>query len=73
MNWMTLTSVGYSDDSRFDHQTSQSVEDAAAALGELFAQQLPAAQALIDDLARQHPGADAEGRFKWLRRGTETW
>lgn len=48
----------------------QSVEDAAASLGGLFAQQLPTARALVDDVGRQHPGVDAEGQVQIVKRQT---
>ena len=44
-----------------DGGPSQSAEEAAALLGELFARQLPAARALVEDLRRQHP-ADGDER-----------
>ena len=55
---------------RFDERTAQSIEDAAVWLGELFAQHLPAARTLVDDLARQHPGVDTEGRVQMVKRQT---
>jgi hypothetical protein len=53
---------------RFDERAAQSIEDAAGWLGELFAQQLQAARTLVDDLARQHPGVDTEGRVQMVKR-----
>ena len=61
-----ITALESSDDPRFNQEASQSVEDAATALGELFAQQLPAARTLVDDLARQHAGVDAEGQVQMV-------
>ena len=55
---------------RFDERAAQSIEDAAGWLGELFAQQLQAARTLVDDLARQHPGVDTEGRVQMVKRQT---
>lgn len=63
-----ITALESSDDPRFNQEASQSVEDAATALGELFAQQLPAARTLVDDLARQHAGVDAEGQVQMVKR-----
>lgn len=54
--------------SQFDGRSTQSAEEAAVALGELFAEQLPVAKALLDDLAHQHPGVDAEGRIQIIKR-----
>lgn len=51
-----------------DERPSQSAEDAAAALGELFAESLPLAQALVDDLARRHPTADSETMVQTVKR-----
>lgn len=45
-----------------------SADDAAAALGELFEAQLPAARAIVDDLDHQHPDVDAEGRVQIVKR-----
>ena len=56
------------DGNDFGQRASQSATEAAAALGGLFAQQLPSAQTLVDDLARQHPGADAEGKVQTVKR-----
>lgn len=52
----------------FDPPPSQSTEEAAAALGDLFAQKLPLARTLVEDLARQHPGVDYEGRVQIVKR-----
>lgn len=49
-------------------QSTQSVDEAAVQLGELFAKRLPAARILMDDVARQHPGVDAEGRVQIVKR-----
>lgn len=60
------------DDTGASHQSDvpspPSADEAAAALGELFAAQLPAARAMIDDLVRQHPDVDAEGRVQIVKR-----
>ena len=36
----------------------------------MLAQQLQAARTLVDDLARQHPGVDTEGRVQMVKRQT---
>jgi hypothetical protein len=55
-------------DSPSDPESRQSAEDAASALGELFAAQLPHAQDLVDDLAREHPEVDDEGRVRLVKK-----
>lgn len=55
-------------DSDTDQRPSQSAEGAAAALGELFAENLPSARALVDDLARQHPGVEPEVMVQIVKR-----
>lgn len=55
------------DDQANQHRT-QSMEDDAKALGALFAQQLPAARNLIDEINSQHPGTDPEARVQIVKR-----
>jgi hypothetical protein len=57
-------------DPSFDSQAAQSVDDAAELLGELFAQQLPVARALVNDLTRQHPGFDNGRLVQIVKRQT---
>lgn len=49
---------------------SKSVDDTARLLGELFAQQLPVARTLVDDLTCRHPDLDAEERVQMVKRET---
>jgi hypothetical protein len=57
-----------SDDSLSDKESQQSAEDVTSALGELFADQYPSAQNLIDDLARKHPDVDDNGRIRLVKK-----
>jgi hypothetical protein len=55
-------------DSRPSDESKRSVDEAAVLLGELFADRLPAARALVDDVTRQHPGVEAESRIQIIKR-----
>lgn len=49
-------------------QSTHSVDEVAALLGELFANRLPAARTMIADVRRQHPGVEAEGQIQIIKR-----
>jgi hypothetical protein len=53
---------------QFGEQSTHSIDDAAEALGPLFAEQLSSARALLDDLARQHPEVSADGLIRIVKR-----
>ena len=49
-------------------ESSRSIDEAAALLGELFADRLSAARSLVDEVTRQHPGVDVDGRVQIIKR-----
>jgi hypothetical protein len=63
-----LVTDDYTGESARCEASSPTADDAAAALGELFAAQLPAARAIVDDIALQHPDVDSEGRVQIVKR-----
>jgi hypothetical protein len=56
------------DGPQFADQPTHSIDDAATALGQLFAAQLPVARAGLHDLAHQHPGVDVDGLTRIVKR-----
>lgn len=55
-------------DGESDHESTYSVDEAAALLGALFAKQLPAARALVEGIKSQHPDVGAEEHVQNAKR-----
>lgn len=62
------TADGEERESQPKEDSTRSIDEAAALLGELFADRLPAARSLVDDVTRQHPGVEAEGHIQIIKR-----